>query len=306
MKVFGKIRDLLGAILILACGLVFVTPVFAADEVPDYRIQVSPARFDLEFDPGKTYTEKVKVQNTGKEEFDFTLSVAPYSVSNEEYISNFSEQTAYTDLAAWVKLSKTEGTIAPGGTMEVTVTITVPKDVPAGGQYAAILAQIVDKASDDSTGVAITKQAGILIFSNVDGVTRKEAKIEDVKISSFLFKPPVMATSTISNSGNTHIEATYILQVYPLFGSEEVYTNEENPERHLILPETRRFNTVTWEGSPQLGLFRVRQTVRVLDEERIIEKIVFLCPIWFLFIIILIAFCVIFWIISRIRNRNKE
>lgn len=306
MKIFGRFRDVLGAILILLGGVVFATPVLAADDLPDYRIQVSPARFDMDLAPGKTYTKTFKVQNTGKEKFDFKLSVAPYTVSDEKYDSNFSEETAYTDLAKWVKLSKTEGTIESGGTVEVTASITVPKDVPAGGQYAAILAQIADEGGDSSTGVSITRQVGILLFSNVDGVTRKEAKIQDAKISGFLFKPPITATSIVSNTGNTHVEATYILQVFPFFGGEEVYTNEENPETHLILPETRRFNTITWDNSPQLGLFKVRQIVRVLDQEEIVDKVVFLCPIWFLFIIILLVFCVIFWIVSRIRNRNKE
>lgn len=306
MKVFGRIRDLLGAMLILVLGFVVATPVFAADELPDYRIQVSPARFDLELAQGKSYTETFKVQNTGKEKFDFKLSVAPYTVSDDKYNANFSTETAYTDLVEWVRLSKTEGTVEPGESVEITASINVPSDVPAGGQYAAILAQIVEDESDGSTGVAITKQVGILLFSNVDGITRKEAKIEDAKIDGFLFKPPISATSVVVNSGNTHVEATYILQVFPFFGGEEVYTNEDSPETHLILPETRRFNTISWDNSPQLGLFKVKQTVKVLDHTEVVEKVVFLCPIWFLFILILIVFCVIFWIVSRIRNRNKE
>lgn len=308
MKVFGRVRNFLGAVLILA-GVVVGTavPVQAADgEIPEYRIQVSPARFDMDLAPGKSLVEKFKVQNTGSKSFKYELEVAPYSVSDEQYNSDFSSESKYTDIVNWISLSQESGTLEAGGSDEITATIVVPKDVPAGGQYAAVLARIADDSENGGTGVDIVRQVGIIFYSNVDGVTRKEAEVTENKISNFLFKPPINATSIVENTGNVHVEASYVLQVFPFFGGEEVYTNEENPEKHVILPETRRFNTMTWDGSPQLGLFKVRQTVTVLGKSSTVEKVVFLCPIWFLFIIVLIIFCVIFWIVSRVRNRNKE
>ena len=95
------------------------------------------------------------------------------------------------------------------------------------------------------------------------------------------------------------------MQVFGLFGDEEVYTNEENPTTATVLPDTSRFNTQIWEGAPALGIFRVKQTVSILDQESVTEKIVFLCPIWFLFIILLIIFAAVFWIVNRVRTRNK-
>ena len=101
-------------------------------------------------------------------------------------------------------------------------------------------------------------------------------------------------------------DRTYTLQVYPLFGNEEVYTNEENPEKRTILPETRRLNTMSWDGAPQLGIFRVKQTVKFLDDTKVTEKLVFICPLWFLFVVLAIIFLAIFWIVSRVRGRGKE
>ena len=114
------------------------------------------------------------------------------------------------------------------------------------------------------------------------------------------------ATSIVENTGNTHANAEYVLQVYPLFGNEEVYTNEENPMTLTILPETQRFNTVTWPNAPHLGIFRVKQTVTIFGETSVTEKVVFLCPIWFMFIVLAIIFCAIFWIITRIRARKNR
>ena len=147
---------------------------------------------------------------------------------------------------------------------------------------------------------------GIVIIAEVEGGnTRREGQVLETKIPTILFNPPITATSLVENTGNVHATATYTLQVFPLFGDEEVYTNEENPATLTILPETQRFNSISWDGAPQLGIFRVRETVSILDDTQTIEKIVFLCPIWFLFLVLLIIFFAIFWLVSRVRSRHQ-
>lgn len=306
MKIFQKISHILAvAILAATCVLVSGVSVYA-DEVPEYRIQMSPARNDIgDLKPGETYTGTFLVQNTGTKEFDFTVGVTPYSVIDEKYNPDYSSTNQYTDIAGWITFSQKNGSVKPNNEVEVAYSIKVPADVPAGGQYAMLYAEINADDNTSGAGVAVARRVGMLLYSNVQGNTRKTATIEENKISSFLFKPPISATSIVKNSGNTHATAEYILQVYPLFGDEEVYTNEEDPAKLIILPETRRFNTVSWEGAPHLGIFRVKQTVKIFGEESTTEKLVFIIPLWFLFIILLIIFCIIFWIVSRIRNRNK-
>jgi len=284
---------------------IFSTPVFAED-IPEYRIQVSPAKVDLDLSPGVETTTKFRVQNTGTKEFDFELSTAPYSVVDENYTQDLSATSGYTNIKDWMTFSTNKGTVSAGGEEEITVKVKVPKDVPAGGQYGVILARMIEPKKEGG-GISSEKQVGILVYSkNVAGNTRREGEVVENKVPSFMFAPPIQATSIVSNTGNVHASATYDLQVFPLFGNEEVYTNEEHPETRTILPETRRLNTMSWDGAPQLGIFRVKQTVKFLDKTSITEKIVFICPLWFLFIILAIIFLAIFWIVSRVRSRKKE
>lgn len=286
--------------LVLAQGL----PV-AADEQPEYRLQVSPSTLSLDLTPGKTTTTEFKVQNTGTKPFEFKVEVAPYSVIDEAYNANYENTTNYTDLAKWVTFSQTSGEVQPNGSVEITATIDVPKDVPAGGQYASVLVSMVDDdVNGDGMAIAMTKRIGIVMYSTVEGVTRKEGKIVENKVASFRFSPPISATSLIENTGNVHATATYILQVFPLFSSEEVYSNEDAPETRTILPETKRYNEVSWPDAPHLGIFKVKQTVKFLGEEKVTEKVVFLCPIWFLVIILLLIFVIVFWVVSRVRARR--
>ena len=169
-----------------------------------------------------------------------------------------------------------------------------------------IYAEMVRDDELESTGVAVNHRVALLVFSEVEGNTRREGQVLETKIPTILFNPPITATSLVENTGNVHTTATYTLQVFPLFGDEEVYTNEENPATLTILPETQRFNSISWDGAPQLGIFRVKQTVTIFDDTQTIEKIVFLCPIWFLFLILLIIFFVVFWLISRARSRKPS
>ena len=305
LKRLGKVLSLLA--LVLGVSAIMSTSVMA-DERPDYRLQVSPSKLELDLAPGKTVEKSFQVQNTGNKEFGFTIEASVYSVADENYDPDYNATSTYTDLAKWVTFSQTEGTVGPNETVKIDVRVDVPKDIPAGGQYAAIMVTMVrDDEEDGGQGVSIgtIQRIGLVMYSTVEGGnTRREGKIIDNKVASFRFNPPITATSTVENTGNVHATATYILQVYPLFSSEEVYSNEENPETGIILPETKRYNEVSWPDAPHLGIFKVKQTVKFLNEEKVTEKLVFLCPIWFLFIILLLIFAIVFWIVSRVRGRR--
>ncbi len=312
MKFFQRLGRFCGTLLVAAVfGLCGAQQVWAEDgsvELPDYRLQLSPARQDIgELKPGSTYKGTIKVQNTGKNSFKYRMSVTPYNVIDEKYTQDFENASKYNDITNWVTFSRTTGELEPGTEDEVGFTVKVPTDVPAGGQYAILMAELVnDGNSSQTSGISTIQRVGTVLYSNVEGETRRTGGVSENKVPSILFNPPITATSIVENTGNIHASATYVLQVYPLFGDEEVYTNEEKPVTLTILPETRRFNTMVWEGAPHLGIFRVKQTVTIFDETSITEKVVFLCPIWFLLIVLVIIFCVIFWIISQIRTRKQS
>ena len=300
-KIFG------GFLLALITAFMGITPASAV-EIPDYRLQISPARLDINLEPGTQSTQTFEVQNTGAKGYDYEIGVTAYSVRDDDYNPDYETETPYNQLTNWIKFSRTEGHVEPNENQEITVTIDVPEDIPTAGQYAMIYVQMAQDQAEElqSTGMTIQPRIGLVVYSEIKGGnTRREGQVLETKIPTILFNPPITATSLVENTGNVHATAYYTLQVFPLFGDEEVYTNEENPATLTILPETQRFNSISWDGAPQLGIFRVRETVTIFDDTQTIEKIVFLCPIWFLFLILLIIFFVIFWLISRARSRRR-
>lgn len=308
MKIFQQLKYVLFAVFASTTMVVLGSGAVHASEIPDYRIQISPAKEDIgELKPGETFTGTFKVQNTGSKSFEFKVGVAPYTVIDEHYTPDYDKSNQYTDIVNWVKFSQETGSVEPNGEVEIAYEVKVPADVPAGGQYALLTAETIGNQNNSNTsGVVTVNRVGMILYSNVQGKTRKTGSVIENKVPSFLFNPPVSATSIVENTGNTHANAEYVLQVYPLFGNEEVYTNEETPMKLTILPETQRFNTITWPNAPHLGIFRVKQTVTIFGEVSTVEKTVFLCPIWFMFIVLAIIFCAIFWIVTRIRARRNR
>ncbi len=313
MKSNHFVRKALVALLAMVASVVasgsFVSMASAVD-IPDYRLQVTPSFNEIEksLKPGETYTGKFKAQNTGSKEFRYEVDFAPYSIVDENYSIDSQTESDYTQLSKWITVDKPSGTIEPDSEVGIEYTIRVPRDVAAGGQYALINVKMLTDDGEQTEGSAfkVIQQIGFRVLASIDGTTRKTASITDNKVPGFIFNPPITVSSVVNNSGNIHAKATYVLQVFPLFGDEEVYTNEENPVELTILPETKRYNELSWDGAPHLGIFRVKQTVKIFDEVSVTEKLVFLCPIWFLFIVLLLIFCVIFWIVSRVRSRRKE
>ena len=300
-KIFG------GFLLALITAFMGITPASAV-EIPDYRPQISPARLDINLEPGTQSTQTFEVQNTGAKGYDYEIGVTAYSVRDDDYNPDYETETPYNQPTNWIKFSRTEGHVEPNENQEITVTIDVPEDIPSAGQYAMIYVQMAQDEAEglQSTAMTIQPRIGLVVYSEIEGGnTRREGRVLETKIPTFIFDPPITATSLVENTGNVHATATYTLQVFPLFGDEEVYTNEENPATLTILPETQRFNSISWDGAPQLGIFRVRETVTILDDTQTIEKIVFLCPIWFLFLVLLIIFFAIFWLVSRVRSRHQ-
>lgn len=307
IKILGHcIRSSILALVVAVLTLGASASSASAADVPDYRLQISPSQTDLgELKPGETYEGSFKIQNTGLKELPYKVSISPYSVTGADYEPDFNKTSGYTEIADWITLSETVGTVQPNDMATISYKISVPDDAPGGNQNAAIIVALDQDKIDDNSIIQTSQRIAHFLYSNVSGQTREEAKVTTNKVPSFVFAPPVTVTSTIENTGNVYAKASYTLEVKSFFGGKEVYSNSEEPDTKIIFPDTERYNEVSWEGAPQIGLFKVKQTVKIFDEVSEVEKVVFLCPLWFLILIIAIIGVIIFWIVSRILKRKS-
>ncbi len=311
----GRKKNFLNVALamLFSFGLVLVNgagPVVAADEATEKKpavfLQVSPPKTQLgELTPGKTYSDTFIVQNVGGGTFNYKVYTTPYYVTGDDYSPVYNLESNYTKIKDWFTFDKTEGTLDPQEEEKVSYTVTVPEDAPKSGQYAAIMVETGDGNEENATIKTISR-VGIIVLSHVGGNTEGCTKILSNSIQTFMFEPPINASSLIENCGNVDSQVSYSMKVTPLFSSDPVYDTTETPKTRDTFPGTKLYNTQKWEESPSIGMFWVEQTISYGAEPNVVKQLVVICPIWLLFLVLGIVFFIIFWLISRARSRRKK
>lgn len=306
-------------ISLLGLGLA-VFPVTASLSLPaqalepgDIVVRINPAEQVIDLAPDQHFSGIIKVKNVGRLPFTFHLKTSPYQVLNENYDPDFATENAYTKLHNWISFDQTEYQLNPEQELEVPFHVDVPRDIPGGGQYAAIMVETHD-VSDPDASVKLSAQLAALIFAHVSGEEHIGGVLMAHSLPGFRLGSPLSASATVKNDGNVDFRMTHTLEIRDFFTNKVVfdpgYITEDNktPGRAnpIILPETSRTSTLTWDGAPQLGVFRAVQKISFLDQSYTYEQIVFLCPVWLAGIFAFFVLLMVLWIILRIRNRRRH
>lgn len=284
-----------------------------------YGLTMSPMNQEVVLNPGDNFESSFVMANPLASVADtyYELSIEPFYFNdkNEPY---FSASGDSGEMAEWITFkSSTSGKLSPNESKEIIFEIKVPETAPAGGQYAAIIATISTKAEDEaivddmdenSSGVSMkeTKRVAHLIYAEITGNVIKKGEIMNADVSGFLFSGKIHGSSLIKNTGNVHSSAYYTMRVTPIFSNEEVFTNEEDPERKVILPDRTVYEEFTWGETPSIGIFNVVYTVEFEGSKAEVSKIVIVCPLWLLFLIIFGIAAIIIYFVTRAKARKKN
>lgn len=310
---FRKVtQSLLVFIGTMACALNLVSPASAL-EAGDIVMEARPAAQDFELIPGEHYTGSITISNIGRLPFTFTVKASPYQVIDEDYTPDFVTQNDYTKLYNWLSFNQTEYHLEAGASAEVLFEIEVPSDAPGGGQYAAIIASTSDSKDAGSTMQMISQLASLL-YTHVEGDQHVGGVVTKQELPSFLLGSPFTSTVTVKNDGNVDFRFEHTLTIHDFFTNREVFTPDAIDENDqavgmaslIVLPETSRTNSLTWEGAPQLGVFRAISRVTYLGQESVKEQIVFICPVWLAGAVVFCIVLMVLWIVLRIRKRKQN
>lgn len=272
---------------------------------------MSPMYEKIVLNPGDTYSSTFKIRNTydANTPFYYTVIKQPYYRDNDNQ-AVFEDVDGRSQIVDWTTIDSAEkGVIQPGDATMVDFTINVPESAPAGGQYMVITVSSDSSAANGSgNGITIQESVamGYTIYAEITGTTIHRGEIVSANLPSFMISGNIIGSSTVKNTGNVHGTATYKLQVYPLFSGEEVYTNEENPDTRLIMPNRTVYFETHWDGTPPIGIFNVRYTVEFEGVETVVEKLVIICPIWTIFVIIMAILLLVTWLVMKNRGGKKK
>ena len=311
-----RISKIVAVLSVLLFPFVGMSNTFADMDGMDTVMTISPPSQRIVLTPGEDFNGSVTVSSssTAKNGLKYSVTVGAFSLGTDEDGNvdyndvDVDTVTGYNQIMEWIELKKEQGEVEIGGTDTIPFTIHVPENAPAGGQYATIIVQN-DTGLDNTGGKGVSIESKVRfasnIFAEVTGDTEAKGSIIENNIPSFILSNQLSATSVVKNDGNVHTDADYILQVWPLFGDEELYTNEEKPDTNLVMPGAERYHSKT-VTTPSIGVFRVKQTIKVFGETSVVEKTVIVCPLWLLFIILFVIIGLIIWVFMKYKKKSKR
>jgi hypothetical protein len=289
--------------IVLGLGLVFGPSIYADDPAPALdSITISPVNAKLQLEPGTVTDGTFKVINTGSNELVFKVYATPFYVNDNDYDNlQFANENNRTQLSRWISFDQTDYTLAPSATAVIAYRISVPDSVPAGGQYAAIMAESIPANSGE--GIAAASRVGMLVYSSIAGTTIEDGKILGNNIGGWYQTSPVKTTINVRNDGNTDFTVSSTLKVYNVFGAE-VYNS--GVRENQVLPETSRNIPLDWESDSRVGFYTIKQEVTTLGKSETFSRVVLLMPAWLLIILIVIIVAVIALIVIKLRGSSAK
>lgn len=294
----------------LATSLFFTASTTNAENVSTSFI-MSPMYEKISLNPGESYSSGFTIATPSEAASDFNYKIYIQGYYRDENNNTvFEDVSGRSQIADWIEIISPEtGTLKPNSYAKINFTINVPENASAGGQYAVItVGSATPEIAGEGAGVSIQESVaiGYTIYAEITGTTIKQGEITEINVPGFLFSGNIAGTASIKNTGNVHSDAKYTLQVFPLFSNEEVYTNVETPETHVILPDRTLYNETAWDHTPWFGVFNVLYTVEFNGVVSQVSKLVIVCPIWLLFTIIFAIVALIIWFIIRFESRKKQ
>ena len=272
---------------------------------PNISISVLPAQQRLELDPGETKTAEVTVSNSGNVGYEVKVYATPYTVTHD-YANNVfeGEGLVYSQIYRWIKFDGNEYVmfrLEPGERREVEFTIDVPDSVPAGGQYAGIMAEIAPPP--DAAGIVPVRRIASLLFTNINGHTIDKGEITGRGWQGFYSGRDIETSLTVDNLGNTDFAVQNRMIITGLFGG---HVDEVVMPPKTILPGTSRTFELNWTSRSSVGIYRLTQQTKFLDQEITESRIIFIMPIWFIGLVIIVVTVVIVATVALIRKRRRQ
>jgi len=277
-------------------------------------MKISPVANGIYIKAGQTQNYQFTLENTGAESFKFKLYTAPYNVTNEDYDVDFSTETTYNQITRWITFQEDSGafsanptySLEPGEKKTIIYRVSVPDDIPDGGQYCVIFAESINDSSTESgtmaVGLGSVSRVSLIILGHGEGETKDIAEITDFSLTGIFSSHNIDAVAKVKNTGNTDFLAVYSLAVDSIFGTT-LYTSSDN---FVVLPMTERKFTTSWAEVPLFGIFKVKFSVKAIDQYMEDAHVILIMPPFMIIIVLLLLTSIIVWGIILLRKRKER
>lgn len=305
-----NVRIAVTCLIILLLGFFIDKKAYATNAV----MKISPVATSVYIKAGNTQNYQFTIENVGEEAYKFKTYTAPYSVTNEDYDADITTETNYSQITRWISFQDDSGSfvkepifkLEPGEKKTIIYRISVPDDIPEGGQYCVIFAESINEKENNkdnvSVGIESRSRVSLIVLGHGDGDTNNIAEITDFSLTGFFTTKKIEGIVKVKNSGNTDFTAIYALNIKSIFG-KTLYSTTDN---FVVLPQTERRFQTAWSDTPICGVYRVSFKVTALDKTEEQKRLIFIMPSFMIVIMLLLLTSIVVWATMVIRKRKER
>ncbi|GAC1392360.1 MAG: hypothetical protein NVSMB46_08010 [Candidatus Saccharimonadales bacterium] len=216
-------------------------------------LSITPTRYDLQVDPGKSSSLKIKLRNISGVDINAKAIVNDFESNGNSgeprIITDTTKQSPQSLRNFLVGLSDVQ--LAKDQSKEIDLQVQVPQNAAPGAYYSIIrYAAVRQSDTNGNSRVSLTASVGVVVLLTVPGNITQQVKLlginaykqqSDANASSFFISQPRAIGINLQNLGNGFSTPFGRVGVKSMFG-KEVYNYEVNSgdPRGVILPNSTR------------------------------------------------------------------
>jgi hypothetical protein len=195
---------------------------------------VSPPRFELASQPGKTVRSVIEISNRSTAASRYLVHTADWNFA-ADFSVNFRDDLQADSCRPWVAIERPEVVVPGGGTLRYRFEVNVPAGAPAGECRFAVMIEGAEPSIARSQGLdmPVTGRIGVIVYLTV-GDGAPELELLGPTISTL--NGQQLPTLRVHNSGTAHGRMTGFLTGTDAKGVSYDFTPSDFP----ILPHEER------------------------------------------------------------------
>ena len=266
----------------------FSAPLFSFAQtanVPSGSFVIKPAKAEIVLAPGESEETVLTLSNNTALPLRIDVSfedVAPSKQASptDEPVKLLGKNGGEYTLRDLFSVPKYSFDLLSGKEVRVPVSVTIPRDVTAGGRYGSVVFTFRPIMTPDvvqSANIAIESRIATMFFVRISGETKEEGKLvrfglfNDARSARVPSKEdPLKFQVAYENTGDVHLNPYGRITLIPFFGDEHAVLIDP----WVVLPGATRMREVVMTDTLSVGHYRAhielnRGYADIVDEEEV-------------------------------------
>ena len=226
---------------------------------------VGPTKIEVVLQPTATTTANIYITNRlgTRQEFKIEVEDLAGSVDGSNAAVLLGEARGPYSLKDYLKPEVSNFTLENGERAAVSVDISLPQGLGAGGLYGSVVISAISSnqasvtTSNEVAGqVQTVGRVGVLFFVRVDGQVEEIGSLESFTAANnkgFYQQGPIDFSILYRNQGNVHLNPYGFITVKNIFGQQ---VEKINIEPFFVLPGSVRQIQKQWPAKLGLGFYK--------------------------------------------------